>query len=252
MINTSAAFYGRSGSGKTTVGCSYPGPILLIDVMDKGVASVSDVPDLDVLEISEWDGFEDAYWWLKAHPGKYKTVVIDTVTNLQQLCVLKILSKKKSVDLDKAGDWGTMSRRQWGDVASKMKTFITDLRDLPDLNVVFIAQDRVFNFNDDEDGEGDSDEHLQPEVGPQLSPSVAKHLNASVSIIGNTFIRRRTTKDRKVGSKIVKGKELTEYCMRLGPNPIYITKLRKPKNIEPPSILVDPSYKDIIALVKGE
>lgn len=221
--------------------------------MDRGVASVADVKNLDVLEVGDWDAFEDAYWWLKANPKKYKTVVVDTVTNLQQLCVLKILSKKKKVNTEKAGDWGTMSRRQWGDVASKMKTFITNLRDLPGINVVFIAQDRVFNFNDDEDDEDESnDEHLAPEVGPQLSPSVAKHLNASVSIIGNTFIRRRHTADRKVGKRVVKGKTITEYCMRLGPNPIYITKLRKPKNVEPPSILVDPSYKEIIALVKGE
>jgi len=249
MINTSAAFYGRSGSGKTTVACSYPGPLLLIDVMDRGVASVADVKDLEVLEVNEWDEFEDAYWWLKANPGKYKTVIIDTVTNLQQLAVLHILSKKKSANLEKAGDWGTMSRRQWGDVASKMKTFITNMRDLSDVNVVFIAQDRVFNFDDDEDESGD--DHLQPEVGPALSPAVARHLNASVSIIGNTFIRRRTTPTRKVAKKVIKGKEITEYCMRLGPNPVYITKLRKPKSVTPPSILVDPSYEAIIALVKG-
>ena len=246
-----AAFYGRSGTGKTTVACTFPGPILLLDVRDKGTASVLDVKNLDILVIEEWDNFEDAYWWLKANPTKYKTLVIDTVTNLQQLSIEKILSKKKKVDLTKAGDWGTMSRRQWGDVASMMKTWITNVRDL-EMNVIFVAQDRIFNFSDDDDENDEGDDHLQPEVGPRLSPAVAAHLNASVSIIGNTFIRRRHIPDRKVGKKIVKGKEITEYCMRLGPNPIYITKLRKPKSVTPPSILVDPSYKEIIALVKGE
>ncbi len=248
--NRAAAFYGRSGTGKTTIACSYPGPLLLLDIMDKGTDSVSDVKNLDVMEIGEWDDFEDAYWWLKANPNKYKTVIIDTVTNLQQLAVLMVLSKKKKANLEKAGDWGTMSRRQWGDVASKMKTFITNVRNLP-MNAVFIAQDRIFNFNDEDEDE-ELEDQLLPEVGPQLSPAVAKHLNASVSTIGNTFIRRRRTPDKKIRDKIIKGKEITEYCMRLGPSPIYITKLRKPKHIEPPSVLVDPSYKEILSLVKGD
>jgi phage nucleotide-binding protein len=248
-LNTSAAFYGRSGTGKTTVACSYPGPILLLDVKDKGTASVLDVENLDILPVEKWDDFEDAYWYLHANPKEYATVVIDTVTNLQQVVVQEVSSRGKKTG-GQAGDWGTMSRRQWGDVASRMKNWITNFRDLP-LNVIFVAQDRVFNFSDEDDEGSVEDENLQPEVGPALSPAVAKHLNAAVSIIGNTFIRRRRTPDRKIKDKVVKGKEVTEYCMRLGPNPVYITKLRKPKHIEPPSILVDPTYEDIISLVKG-
>ena len=251
MGTKSVAIYGRSGTGKTTVACSYPAPILLLDVRDKGTHSVSDVKDLDVMEIKEWDDLEDAYWWLKANPdSKYKTLVIDTITNLQQIAVQDIASRKKGSNAEKAGDWGTMTRKMWGDVASRMKMWITNFRDL-DMHIVFVAQDRVFNFNEDDD-EDDDDSSIQPEVGPALSPAVAKHLNAAVSTIGNTFIRRRHTPDRKVKQKIIKGKEVTEYCMRLGPNPVYITKMRKPKNIEPPGILVDPTYKEIIALVKGE
>jgi hypothetical protein len=248
------AFYGRSGTGKTTVAGTFPTPILYLDVKDKGTDSILGVEGIDILQINTWDEFEDAYWWLKANPGKYQTLVIDTITNLQQVVVDEISTKGKKNKGGKgrdAGDWGTMTRRQWGDVASRMKTWITNVRDL-DINVVFIAQHRVFNFVDDDDANEDDDATLTPEVGPRLSPSVADHLNAQVSTIGNTFIRRRFTEDKKVRNKVVKGKEITEYCMRLGPNPIYITKLRKPKNIEPPSILVDPSYEDIIALVKGE
>lgn len=232
--------------------CTFPGPILLLDILDKGTNSVLDVKNLDVMEIKEWDNFETAYWWLKANAThKYKTLILDTVTNLQQLAVLKILSKKKAVDVNKAGDWGTMTRKQWGDVASLMKTWITNIRDLQ-MNVVFIAQDRVFNFNEDDDAADDEDK-LAPEIGPRLSPAVAGHLNASVSIIGNTFIRRVVTPDKKLKTgKIIKGKEETEYCMRLGPSPLYITKLRKPKSIVTPSVLVDPTYDKIMSLVTGE
>lgn len=218
-----------------------------MDVRDHGTDSVSDVKGLDVLQVSDWDTFEEAYWWLVANPNKYKTLIIDTMSQLQQVVVEDVLASKKK-DTNKAGGWGVMTRQEWGEVSSRLKTRIIQLRDLP-LEVVFIAQDRVFNM-DDEDG----DSSLDPEVGPQLSPSVAKCLNAAVHVIGNTFVRRREEKNKvkvKGKSKIVT-KEYIEYGLRLGPNPTYVTKVRKPKNIIPPSVLVDPTYAEIMKLVKGE
>src|SRR5690606_4205793 len=110
-----------------------------------------------------------------------------------------------------AGDFGTMTKGQWGDVASWLKIWITNYRDLP-MQVVFLAQDRVFNGEDEDNGEGE----IHPEVGPRLSPSVNSHLCAAVSIIGNTFIRSRVVKREINGKK--KEKEVIEYCLRIGPS----------------------------------
>lgn len=200
---------------------------------------------MEVRDVQEWDDFEMSYWWLKANPDSYKTLIIDTMSQLQQVAISKILADKQKDD-SRAGDWGTMTKREWGDVAALMKTWILNLRDLP-MNVVFIAQDRVFNMGEDEDTEG----MLDPEVGPALSPSVMKHLNAAVHVIGNTFIRRRTFVVRDEKTKKKKEKAKTEFCLRIGPNPVYITKVRKPKLVVPPSILVNPSYQAIINLIKG-
>jgi hypothetical protein len=38
----------------------------------------------------------------------------------------------------------------------------------------------------------------------------------------------------------------------VGPDPIYITKIRKPRSIEPPKLIVDPSYEDIVNIIKGD
>ena len=195
------------------------------------------------MEIREWEDFESIYWWLTQNPDKYKTVVIDTITQLQQLIVEEI-SAKKNISGKAAGDWGTMTKSDWGDVASRMKTWITNFRDL-EMETVFIAQDRVFNADEEEDPEGE----IAPEVGPALSPSIMRHLCAAVSVIGHLFIRTRTVKSKFKGR--TREKEVTEYCIRLGPSPSYITKLRKPKDVEVPAVLVDPDYDGIMDIIKG-
>ena len=236
--------YGRAGTGKTTLASTFPGPVLLLDIKDEGTDSVSDVPGLKVWEIHTWEDFEEVYWYLYNNPKKFPSVIIDTVTQLQQILVEEI-STSKNLKGKSAGDWGTMTKSDWGTVASRMKEWITNFRDLP-LEVVFIAQDRVFNTDEEDSAEG----VLDPEVGPRLSPSVMSHICAAVSIIGNTFVRTRKSK-RKVKGRI-KEEEHLEYCIRLGPNSSYITKIRKPKKIDLPNFLVDPSYDEIVEIIEGK
>lgn len=239
------AIYGRAGSGKTTLAGTFPGPVLFLDCKDDGDDSVAGVKGVKVMDITEWEDLEHAYWWLVQNPGKYKTVVIDTITQLQQLIVEEIGSKKAERAGKSAGDWGTMTKGDWGDVASRMKTWITNFRDL-EMEVVFLAQDRVFNV----DEEGSDDGMIDPEVGPRLSPSVMSHLCAAVSVIGYTFIRSYMKKIKIKGRS--REKEVKEYCLRLGPSASYITKFRKPKKVSLPDFLTDPNYEDILETIQGE
>ncbi|MGE0366910.1 MAG: AAA family ATPase [Phycisphaerales bacterium] len=240
----SFVIYGRSGTGKTTLGCSFPGDILLLDIRDEGTDSVADVDGLMVSEIESFEDAWDMYFWLLDHPKRYKTIILDTVSQLQSMAVQEYSEKNKKKGKRNAGDWGTLSQRDWGDIAGQMKELLIAYRDLSKkgMNVVFIAQDRAFNFDDDE---GDSE--LVPEIGPALSPAVAKTLNAAVNVIGNTFIRTKTI------TKEVKGKkkkiERIEYCLRIGPNPLYVTKVRKPKSVEVSSFISNPTYDDLLEVI---
>lgn len=246
----SFVLYGRSGTGKTTLAASFPKPILYLDVRDEGTDSISDVEELFVREVASFEDFEDTYWWLKENDGgKYKTVIIDTVSQLQQIVVEEKSASKKKRGGKPAGEWGSMTRGDWGDVAALMKEWLINYRDLSSLgiNVVFIAQDRTFNLSDEED---DADGGIAPEVGPGLSPSIAKALNAAVSMIGNTFIRQRTITKEVNGKK--RKIERIEYCLRVGPNPSYITKVRKPKSTKAPDVIADPTYQDILDIIEGE
>lgn len=239
------AIYGRAGTGKTTLAGTFPGPILLIDVKDEGTDSVSDVKGMDVLEVESSEDLEEAYWYLKENPGKYRTVVIDTITQVQQVKVEEFSEEKGVKGNKNAGDWGTLTKQDWGTIAGWLKKTITDYRSL-DMEVVFLAQDRVFNVGEEESEDGT----IEPEVGPRLSPSVTSHLCAAVHMVGNTFIRERVTHKKVNGKKVEERKK--EYCLRLGPSNYYITKLRKPRSVDLPDFLTDPTYEDILEIVTGE
>lgn len=239
----SYVFYGGSGTGKTTVAGTFPTPHLLLDINDQGTESVMDIEGIDVKKINTWDDFELVYWWLKKNPKKYKTLTVDTVTQLQQVAIEKVLTDNDK-DPSQAGGWGAMTKREWGQLSALMKEWITNLRDLP-MEVIFLAQERLTESEID-----DPEVQLSPEVGPRLSPSVASHLCAEVQVVGCTFIRRKVKVKRVRGKK----KEVSriQYCMRLGPDPIYTTKARKPKAIKLPSVLVDPTYDSLTKSLKGE
>lgn len=241
----SFVLYGRSGSGKTTLAADFPKPMLYLDIKDEGTDSIADVEGIDVKEITCYEDIESTLHWLLRNPKKYKTVVLDTMSQLQEILVDEVGQNNKKKNGKKPGEWGSMSKQDWGEVSSKMKSLVIDFRDLP-LEVVFIAQDKTFGV-DDEDG----DNQLLPEVGPRLMPSVATVMNAAVSVIGCTFIRRKLiTKVGKDGKKVKTQK--TVYCLRIGPSPVYTTKMRKPKEIELPDFLEDPTYEDLIDIITGD
>lgn len=235
----SYVFYGRSGTGKTTIAASFPKPILLLDVRDQGTDSIMDHDEVEVGEIDSLDDVEDAYYMIKERPKAFKTVVIDTITQLQQIFMEEVSNNKRK-NGRAVGDWGSMSRREFGDVAALMKEWINNFRNLTELGirVVFIAQERTSTQEDE-----NPDNMLMPEVGPQLFPSVATVLNANVSVIGNTFIMVKHSKIKKEG-KITEKKRIV-YALRVGPNPIFTTKLRKPLGVEAPSYIENATYQDI-------
>lgn len=249
---TSTALYGRSGSGKTTLSATWPKPILYLNIKDNGTDSIADYEDgeIDVQDIETSEELKEVILWLhkQAQRGKliYKSVVLDTMTQLQSMLVEeKGVNAKLKKSGKRPGEFGTLTKQDWGQIAGDLKAVIMDVRNLP-VDSVFIAQERVFNSGDEED---DGADQLMPEVGARLMPSVNSDLCASVSIIGNTFIRVKSVKKKIDGKTVREIKK--QYCLRLGPNEIYTTKIRKPKGIEAPDFIIDPTFDKIKSIMKG-
>lgn len=232
-----ALFYGKAGTGKTTVAATFPKPLLHLDVREKGTDSISDMKEVDSLSVEDWDQFEQVYWYLKSPENKYKTVVIDAVSQLQDFALIAALAENGK------DENSPISKRDFGVAAGRLKSWIINYRDLVDagINVVFLAHDRTNEGEEGEDGE------LMPSVGPRMMPSVASVLTAAVKIIGNTFVKES---HEKLPSG--KAKRVVEYCMRVGPHAYYATKVRQPKGSYCPDILENPDYNAMVSLMKGE
>ncbi len=225
-----ALIYGRSGTGKTTLAASFPKPILMIDIREKGTESVADIDGIFVISAADWNDCELLLAMLESKPDAYKTVVIDTVSMGQTMLVENILEDENEE---------RMTQRLWGEVSGKMQPFVVGLRDLP-MHVVFIAHDRVRAR--EEDGDGD----LEPEVGPALIPSVAKTLTGAVSVIGYSYIAEQISQS---GGMVTSE---FQYRLRVGPHPVYTTKIRSPQSFKLPESIHNPTFSNLQKLVKGE
>lgn len=227
--------YGKSGTGKTTFSSTFPKPILLMDIREKGWDSVANVKGLEVAQVNRWEEFEEMYWYLESGKTKYKTVVIDHVTALQDFALSKSLRDNDKKETD------ALSKRDFGKASGLMKTWLLNYRDLIDhgINVVFLAHDRQ------REGEENEDNQIDPSIGPLMMPSVASFLNGAVKLIGHTFIRET--------SEIVdkRRKRQISFAMRIGPHAYYVTKARSLVGVTVPQVVVDPSYEKLAAIMQG-
>lgn len=229
----SALFYGRAGTGKTTLAATYPKPLLLLDIKERGTRSIIGVPGVKRIRITDWEQLEEVYWALK-DGSKYKSICIDQLTAMQSLGMLHI----REIAHVKEGD--AFSQRNWGRLSGLMQQWIEAYRDLTDegYNVIFNAHERV------REPQEEDDDRIAPSVGSNLMGSVASFVNGAVSIIGNTFIREQRDKKTKTRE--------AQYCLRIGPHAYYAAKIRRPKSAgAPPDIIVDPSYEKIEKVSRG-
>jgi hypothetical protein len=233
-----ALFYGKSGTGKTALLSTYPKPLLLLDIREKGTETIANIEGIDVFEVNDWDSLEKVYWLIKSGEVDYKTIGLDQISQLQGLAMDRVRAEGKMEATD------TFSKRDWGQISGLMQTWLLNFRDLRDvgMNVVFLAHDRVRG------GEDSEEDQLEPNVGARLMPSVSGFVNGMVSVIGNTFIREKFIK-LDGGKK----ERRVQYCLRLGPHAYYDTKIRRPKESGPiPEAVVNPSYKKLLAISRGE
>lgn len=236
--NHVALFYGKSGRGKTETAATFPTKLLFLDINnEKGLKTVRGRQGIQVAKVQTWDEFLDMYWWLEKGQN-YKSLVLDQITGLQDMAMSMIRAKRK-----KTAD-ELFTRKNWGELSGELKTWLHNYRELVSrYNIVFLAHERAFSGED----EADEDE-IDPTVSARVMPSVGSFVDGACDIIGHNFIRSVNERNNK-GKKVRR----TEYCMRVGPHPIYVTKIRRPPTLGPlPDFIVDPSYQKLVNLEAGK
>ena len=210
--NQAFIIYGDPGAGKTRLAASAP-KVLLIDVDEKGTDSVRSDLDPHVIRIERWQELNDIYWYLQEGEHDFESVAIDTISALQVLCLNFVLGDEASRDASRDPDMP--ARQAWGKVGKLMRTQITNFRNLP-MNVIFTAHVRSREAGD----EGDED--VTTVYGPEVSPSVQKHLTAAVGTIGYLVKREVYVKNKKEKTR---RKEVRRRLL-IGDSSHYISKDR--------------------------
>lgn len=239
--------YGRGKTGKTRLSCTFPKPLLILGTED-GTKSVIGVKGVKYVRLAVSTELDEV-------PGivgdqGFRTVVLDTAGGLQDLILKEILGLAE-VPINKS--WGMAQQKDWQICTAQFRERMSRLINLADMSgthVVIIAHER--NFTNEDIGS----DVMMPSVGSALTPTAASWLNGACDYVCNTFIREQTTtrmveavKGKSVEVKEKTGKE--EFCLRIGPHPIYMTGFRLPPGRELPDVIVDPSYAKIADLIKG-
>ena len=238
--------YGKSGTGKTTLWATFPGPILAI--ICSGTTRPGELRSIATKEncdgrvkqivLESTSQFDEIIAYQK-ETNEFKTIVIDHVTGFQDLVLTEILGID---ELPIQSGWGIAKMQDWQQCSLQVKTLLNRFFSLP-CNCIGVAQERVFD-------EDNSNEDIMPWVGVALTPSAAGWLNFSVEYLCRTFIRQAVTEKtiEVAGKKVTKKTKIgdaVEYCLQIGPHETYMTKFRTPRGKERPMIIVDPSYDKI-------
>lgn len=129
--------YAPSGHGKTTLlgtaqADSRTSPMLILD-FEGGLQSLAGL-DIDTIHIDSWDGFYDVYDELVKGKHNYKSVAIDSITEVHTFSLLTILAEEGPTRKDDA----VLQMQDYGKSTIQMRRLLRAFRDLP-LHVFFTA-----------------------------------------------------------------------------------------------------------------
>jgi len=126
--------YGEPGAGKTKLAStaqdsSDTSPILFLDV-EGGTVTLRKRKDIDVVKVRSMAQVEQIHNELFKDPGYYKSVVLDSLTELQKLDMRTVMQEQYDKKPDTT-DIDVPSQREWGKSGERMRKIIRAYRDLP-------------------------------------------------------------------------------------------------------------------------
>lgn len=263
LSNLIIMIFGDSGTGKTTLWGTFPGPILAYictSLETSGELISLDTPEMrakiDSRLITNLTQFQEDINAVDL--SRYKTIVLDHGTALQDLVIkehmgLEDIPVIKARKAEKGESWGVVPRAEWTEINTIMGKILRKILNAK-CNVVIVLQEKIFKGKEDIPQAADV---IKPAIGGALSPGTMQWLNPACNYIVQTFKRPKmvTTVYEHEGEKVpmqerVKG---VEYCLRLEEHDIITTKFRRPMGkIQVPDVIVNPTYSKIMAVIKGQ
>ena len=179
--------HGDSGAGKTTLGGSAHRrfkPLFLS--AESGLLSLRKFKDengkpikFDFVRIDSFEDIKEAYRGIKNNPAlaKYDTIVIDSLTELQKICMDHILAEEKK---------DTPTIKDWGSLLARMTGIIRAFRDLDRNLIVTCLSER---YEDPENGTN--------RISPMLQGKIKDGLPQYFDEVFYLFTQQKQSEDKK-------------------------------------------------------
>lgn len=216
--------FGPHGHGKTILLSTAQddprtSPTLFLD-FEGGTSSIADRGDIEVRKCSLWDSFWETYAMLASGDHPYKSVVVDSISEINTAALLRNLkmsaSRRSNPDL--------LERQDYLVVSTQMRRLIRNFRDLP-MHVMFSAL-----VKDDTD----------PREGlikmPLLSGKLATEIPGMLEVVGYLAL-----------AEVDEG---VERVLLLKGHPKFRTKVRAPVSWDVPDEIVNPTMADILDIMR--
>lgn len=221
--------YGKSASGKTQFGSTFPKPMLYIKIGDDGVNTIKTTKGIKLIEVKTAGKLKEALTELKKDKT-YKSVFVDTFSLVvNEWKDENIIQKKKK-----------MTQQSWGDLLTETEEIIRKAHELSKFKWVILSGHEVTDTI-----EGMEDE-LLPDVRVSVSKGARTYLEGMANY-GIHMIKIQKEVDSEEGTKTV-----VKYAADIGPNPYYWTKLQIPPTVKVPKRIINPTFDKLMKTIKQE
>jgi hypothetical protein len=186
--------YGDYGVGKTRLAASASevpqmSPVLVLDYEGGTESLRRPYPDVDVLRVATWSDMQKVYDDLhRTNGGGYKTIILDSLTEIQKFSMYEIMEKRVVDALAKGDDADpdVPGMREWGKNVEQVRKFVRAFRDLP-VSTIFTALSK-----DDKDPRTGKRKTL-----PSLSGKVAQEVPAFLDVVVYYYMKRVDDEERR-------------------------------------------------------
>jgi hypothetical protein len=252
--------YGEFGVGKTTFAATAEDVPEMRDVLyidaESGELTLQNRANLDVITVNQYRQFARIREFLAAHckyrdtnneaellrldqmlraPGeepvlrKYRTVVIDSISEVYKYCMYQLLSiNQNTAKLDAEPDAPEFG--EWGKATEMMRLMVRSFRDLP-MNVIFIGSEKAVE-------EKVNGQVVRTKIGINLPRSLAGEVPGFLDAVGYLAVGKVPPDNRTVRR------------LYLASGQRFMAKHRFVNFKE--EYLDDPSLAKLVALAKGQ
>lgn len=219
--------WGKSNTGKTEFGSTWPKPQLYVQIGDDGSNTIRNKKNISGLRADNIDSVKGVLKELIKEKGAgYESVFVDTFSMVTNVWIDENAVKKKK----------KMTQQMWGDLKTETEELIRLAYKLSLYTWVILSCHEAM----------DAIEGMEDEILPDARPSTTKGARTYLEGMANYGFHTTRLKKEVVEDGVEK--TVVRYAAHLGPNPYYWTKLQTPKEVKVPAVMINPSFAKLSRL----